>query len=49
MMLAGIPAVGLAAILYFAARPVAGGRRRALIAFGGAVVLLARAYERRAG
>jgi hypothetical protein len=49
MILAGIPAVGLAAILYFASLPwpvvVAG----ALIAFAGAVTLLARAYERRAG
>jgi hypothetical protein len=49
MMLAGVPAVGLAALLYFAAVPwpvvVAG----ALITFGVAVMLLARAYERRAG
>ena len=48
-MLAGVPAVGLAAILYFVAVPwpvvVAG----AVIAFAAAVALLARAYERRAG
>jgi hypothetical protein len=49
MLLAGVPAVGLAAVLYFLGVPwpvvVAG----ALIAFGAAVALLTRAYERRAG
>jgi len=49
MMLAGIPAVGLAAILYFAAVPWPVLVVAAVIAFGGAVTLLARAFERRAG
>jgi hypothetical protein len=48
MMLAGVPAVGLAAVLYFVAAPwpvvVAG----AVIAFAAAVALLTRAYGRRA-
>jgi len=49
MVLAGLPAVALAAVLYFAAVPwpvvVAG----AVVAFGGAAMLFARAYGRRAG
>jgi hypothetical protein len=49
MILAGIPAVGLAAILYFAALPWPAVVVGALITFAGAVTLLARAYERRAG
>jgi hypothetical protein len=47
-VLAGVPAVGLAAVLYFAAVPwpvvVAG----AIVAFAGALMLLTRAYARRA-
>jgi cell division protein FtsW (lipid II flippase) len=49
MMLAGVPAVGLAAILYFAGAPWPAVVAGALIAFAGAILLLARAYERRAG
>jgi hypothetical protein len=49
MVLAGVPAVGLAAILYFSAVPwpvVTGG---AVVTFAVAAWLLARSYERRAG
>ena len=49
MMLAGVPAVALAAILYFAKAPWPAVVAGALIAFAGATALLARAYERRAG
>ena len=49
MMLAGVPAVGLAAILYFAGAPWPAVVAGALIAFAGGILLLARAYERRAG
>ena len=49
MVLAGIPAVGLAALLYFAAVPWPAVVAGALIAFGVGAMLLARAYERRAG
>jgi hypothetical protein len=49
MMLAGVPAVGLAAILYFVAVPWPVVVVAAVLAFAGAVTLLARAYERRAG
>jgi hypothetical protein len=47
MILAGIPAVGLAALLYFVAVPWPVVVVGALVAFGVAVALLARAYERR--
>jgi hypothetical protein len=49
MMLAGVPAVGVAAILYFLAVPWPAVVVAAVLAFAGAVTLLARAYERRAG
>jgi hypothetical protein len=49
MMLAGVPAVALAAILYFAKAPWPAVVAGALIAFAGAAALLARAYDRRAG
>ena len=49
MMLAGVPAVGVAAILYFVAVPWPVVVVAAVLAFAGAVTLLSRAYERRAG
>ncbi len=49
MMLAGVPAVGVAAILYFLAVPWPAVVVAAVLAFAGSVTLLARAYERRAG
>jgi hypothetical protein len=48
-VLAGIPAVGLAAILYFAAVPWPVLVAAALVAFAAGAALLARAYQRRAG
>jgi hypothetical protein len=49
MILAGVPAIGLAAILYFAAVPWPAVVAGAVIAFAVAVALLARAYEQRTG
>jgi hypothetical protein len=48
-VLAGVPTVGLAAVLYFAAVPWPAVVAAALIAFAASVTLLARAYQRRAG
>jgi hypothetical protein len=48
-VLAGIPAVGLAAILYFAAVPWPALIAAALATFAAGVALLARDYQRRAG
>ena len=49
MVLAGIPAVGLAGILYFAAVPWPVLVAAALAAFAAGAALLARAYQRRVG
>jgi hypothetical protein len=49
MVLAGVPAVGLAAILYFSAVPWPVVTGSAVVTFAVAAWLLARSYERRAG
>jgi hypothetical protein len=48
MVLAGLPAVGLAAILYFAGAPWPAVVIAAVVAFAATAVPLARAYARRA-
>jgi hypothetical protein len=49
MIIAGLPAVALAAILYFARAPWAAVIAGAVLVFAAAAWLLARAYARRAG
>jgi hypothetical protein len=49
MIIAGLPAVALAAILYFARAPWPAVVAGAVLVFGAAAWLLARAYARRAG